>query len=911
MNPHVGDPPSDLPFFHYMTERERINRYSAIKRTTVLASLPGRCPYRARSSPKNSKKLELGWLEFHSPEPPDPQVARPGDVWIQIPLNFDPTAGTPDPSVCRLFVCYSAEGRQWTEWEGDERVHSNVPPVGIHPLVSPALWDGTTKRDAQFYLAFTGSEFTWVNGVRLAIIAGQWRLGRLPGDWMKRLITKHSIDGIPFLQPTAAIAAWAERKTLTASGVLKRKDRKRVSNEPTPELPSTKRWKSGNETSSVGGPQGWHPVSAPPAPPHHEAGTMAYPYSFVSWPHWTVMQSSFPRQSTPPSSDVSDGPMDTPATPPPPNFMLRPATFTLPLSPGNESLPSDDPPPTPPSPVPQLQRPSTEGRPPPAMYPHVSFTPTLSPPRYGERARKRVLRSSPLPIPTQGTQVAVAGSSASGQDSPSASAHSTVDASTCAVSTYVSTPPTTEGRRAPAGAIEAPPGVRGKYAKAGAMQRGWSLYVGDTELLMRFPCDKCKRAGAICSGLDGERCGRCRAIRKPCSHNTQPRPSISKSHPSGSKIVPPALVSTVEQGSVASNAMEKDGMPSRRQAGGLVVGEKIKLKLKLGNIFGTPPGGAAPPLESGRAQDDSPAESQDERDNTVEELMHSDEGKNGTASKNAQEGSVAPATLSSQEPAAVFIPQAAIPDRIFTLHDRGGQTGPHGNAHANTSIASVDEIADACTSSGAPTMAVESLDCEGATIEPGTQRMAGSGEPNDLLNIRSTGPSEIFCHVGPVGRCDPASQTKLYDFLETEITDDTGDIVDDPIPDPVGDPAPNCSQEVCTCAADGAAVGGGSSSAMPAIVRGVSPNVDLRMGHSQKGSSFPPALVSPSHESMHISPRQVVDDGSPSSPEEQMSVDDQIVRFMEIALNGMAQVQDGLRGVFAIQKRRRVVQKKR
>jgi len=40
-------------------------------------------------------------------------------------------------------------------------------------------------------------------------------------------------------------------------------------------------------------------------------------------------------------------------------------------------------------------------------------------------------------------------------------------------------------------------------------------------------------------------------------------------------------------------------------------------------------------------------------------------------------------------------------------------------------------------------------------------------------------------------------------------------------------------------------------------------------------------------------------------------VDEEIVRFMEITLNGMAQVQDGLRGVFAIQKRRRTVQKRK
>jgi len=39
-------------------------------------------------------------------------------------------------------------------------------------------------------------------------------------------------------------------------------------------------------------------------------------------------------------------------------------------------------------------------------------------------------------------------------------------------------------------------------------------------------------------------------------------------------------------------------------------------------------------------------------------------------------------------------------------------------------------------------------------------------------------------------------------------------------------------------------------------------------------------------------------------------MDDEIVRYMEITLSGMAQVQDGLRGVLAIQKRRRVQKRK-
>jgi len=473
MDPPVGDPPPDLPYFHYMTERDRLNRYSAVKRTTVFSSLPDRCPYRARISPKNPKKLELGWLEFHSPEPPDPEVARPGDVWIQIPLDFDPKADTPHASLCRLSVCYSAEGRQWTEWEGDERVHANDPPVGIHPLVSPALWDGTTKREAQFFLAFTGSEFTWVTGTRLSVIAGQWRLGRLPGDWMKRLIAKHSIDGIPFLAPAEAIAAWAERKTFTTSGVQKKKDKKRVSNEPTPELPSVKRRKPENETPSPAVAQGVAEHS------RNETRAISYPYSLVSWPHvshWTVMQPSFPRPSTPPS-DASDKPMGSPATPPS-TFVLRPATFASPLSPANESQPSDDPPPTPPSPVPQLQPPPAESRPLPSVYPHVSFTPTLSPPRYGERTRKQVIRFKTLPATTGYNQAASAGSPAPVISSTSTSTSSTVDPTNPAGSTSVSAPPITEGRRVPEGAIDAPPSIRGKYAKAGATQRGWSLYVG-------------------------------------------------------------------------------------------------------------------------------------------------------------------------------------------------------------------------------------------------------------------------------------------------------------------------------------------------------------------------------------------------------------------------------------------------
>ena len=44
----------------------------------------------------------------------------------------------PPPPLCHLFICYRLGVRQWTKWEGDERVHSDDPPVGIHPLTSSA-----------------------------------------------------------------------------------------------------------------------------------------------------------------------------------------------------------------------------------------------------------------------------------------------------------------------------------------------------------------------------------------------------------------------------------------------------------------------------------------------------------------------------------------------------------------------------------------------------------------------------------------------------------------------------------------------------------------------------------------------------------------------------------------------------
>jgi len=138
---------------------------------------------------------------------------------------------------------------------------------------------------------------------------------------------------------------------------------------------------------------------------------------------------------------------------------------------------------------------------------------------------------------------------------------------------------------------------------------------------------------------------------------------------------------------------------------------------------------------------------------------------------------------------------------------------------------------------------------------------------------------------------------------------------DGPFSDPAGDPAPDCSQEVCMRAADGAAAGGGLPSPprfvpVTCLESGGSlegDDVDPRTGCQQNGNA---SLLSTTLQGQTSicgpPPSPKMADGAPRT-----SVDEEIVRFMEITLNGMAQVQDGLRGVFAIQKRRRAVQKRK
>ena len=447
---------------------------------------------------------------------------------------------------------------------------------------------------------------------------------------------------------------------------------------------------------------------------------------------------------------------------------------------------------------------------------------------------------------------------------------------------------------------------------------------------MPFPCDKCERAGAICSGLEGERCGRCRAIRKPCSHNAQPRPSRSKSDPplKARFAIPVSSSTFVKSPAVASAFSAKDerletlnGRPGSEKVNpsdvlktSATCSRKLFFPLHAVHVWieeaeslGSP--ALLPRSPSSRASNDSLAESQDEDDNVVEELMDregGDEenmGDETTCFGMAQVDTVVSAIVGHPEPTAAFvISRDAIPDYAFTRHEDSTQDdGPNGNVHC-TPVASVCKVTDVDISTGLRTTTVKSLDCQGGTSnelfpQSGVEDLE---ESNILSNINCTsGPFEEHCHVDSVERRNPPS-------MHTH---------DGPLPDPTGDPAPDCSQEVCLHAADGAAAGGGLPSPtrftpVTGLESGASlEEEDLRTGCQQIGAASPPS-AQPFEERTSIPPPppspQMADEGPPRT-----SIDEEIVRYMEITLNGMAQVQDGLRGVFAIQGRRRAVQKRK
>lgn len=310
---------------------------------------------------------------------------------------------------------------------------------------------------------------------------------------------------------------------------------------------------------------------------------------------------------------------------------------------------------------------------------------------------------------------------------------------------------------------------------------------------------------------------------------------------------------------------------------------------------------------SSRAPIDTLAESQDEDDKVVEKLMDREGGEENVGFEticfaDAQVDTGASTIVDSQgSPAAFVISQDAIPDHIFTRHDDGTQDNPLRDIHVDTSIASVCKITDVDISTRVPATTVGSLDCQGGT---GNETLPQSGEEDlEESNILS------------INKCasDPLEERRHYNSTGRWNTP-TMHIENGPFSDPAGDPAPDCSQEVCTRAADGAAAGGGLLSPPRFVpVTGIESggslegdNVDPRTGCHHIGKTSPPSTPLDGRMSSYRPPPSPKMANAPRT-----SVDEEIVRFMEITLNGMAQVQDGLRGVFAIQKRRRTVQKRK
>jgi len=311
-----------------------------------------------------------------------------------------------------------------------------------------------------------------------------------------------------------------------------------------------------------------------------------------------------------------------------------------------------------------------------------------------------------------------------------------------------------------------------------------------------------------------------------------------------------------------------------------------------------------PQTQSRRASNDSLAESQDEDDNVVEELMDR-EGEEENVGEtvcfgDAQVDTEASTIVASHESTATLvISQDATPDHTFTRHDDSTQDSTHEDARVDAPIASVCKVTDV---SVVPTTTVKPLDCQGGARNGALPQSGEEGfEGSNIASVNScaSDPAEERHHNGSTERWNSP----------TVHTDDG------PLSDTTGNPAPDCSQEVCIRAADGAAAGGGLPSPPRFVpVTGVESggslegdDVDPRTGCQQNGTASPRSAPLRGRTSIYPPPPslQMVDGGSPRT-----SVDEEIVRFMEITLNGMAQVQDGLRGVFAIQKRRRAVQKR-
>jgi hypothetical protein len=163
---------------HYITEPQRSQIYPAITRISTIPSIPSTFPFKAPQTPPRARgpRYTIGWLEFHSPEQPDPDVARPGDVWIQPPLGH---------RKARVYACYTREGRDWSPWVGNAATIGDRTLIRTHPFLNS---DHAQRR---FYLVFNGSDFIWAN---IKIISN----------------IEHNSPQIAKMGPADAVAKWLE-----------------------------------------------------------------------------------------------------------------------------------------------------------------------------------------------------------------------------------------------------------------------------------------------------------------------------------------------------------------------------------------------------------------------------------------------------------------------------------------------------------------------------------------------------------------------------------------------------------------------------------------------------------------------------------------------------------------------------
>ena len=146
-----------LPDMPYLTEPGRAQIHPAIVRTISIPSIPSNFPFNAPITDERRNRgprFLVGWLEFQSPEQPDPEVARPGDVWIQLPSGH---------RKARVYACYNTQGKDWSPWAGNNVELGGRGNTPMHPFLN----DQAHRR---FFLVFNGAEFTWANPKGVSII---------------------------------------------------------------------------------------------------------------------------------------------------------------------------------------------------------------------------------------------------------------------------------------------------------------------------------------------------------------------------------------------------------------------------------------------------------------------------------------------------------------------------------------------------------------------------------------------------------------------------------------------------------------------------------------------------------------------------------------------------------------------